>query len=144
LSIRHLALGRDGTVCVALQYEGPAADRPPLVAFQRPGQGLELVHAHTEVQTAMRNYCGSIAADPSGDWFAVSPSCGNLITFWGSDGRFQGGTQVTDGCGVAPGMPRGPSSSPAAPAPCIAMTARSAQPPGSRARRTRQSHGTIT
>jgi uncharacterized protein len=103
LSIRHLALGRDGTVCVALQYEGPATDLPPLVTFQRPGQGIELVHAPAEVQAAMRNYCGSVAADPSGDWFAVSAPRGNLITFWGLDGRFQGSTQVADGCGVAPG-----------------------------------------
>ena len=81
MSIRHLALGRDGTVCVALQYEGPAADRPPLVAFQRPGQGLELVHAPTEVQTAMRNYCGSVAADPSGALVRRLLPRGNLITF---------------------------------------------------------------
>lgn len=103
LSIRHLALGRDGIVCCALQYEGPAADRPPLVAFQRPGLGLELAAAPADIQAAMRNYCGSVAADPSGAWFAVSSPRGNLVTFWGSDGRFQGSTQVTDGCGVAPG-----------------------------------------
>lgn len=104
LSIRHLALGRGGTVCVAFQYEGPATDLPPLVAFQRPGQGLELAAlAPAEVQAAMRNYGGSVAADPSGNWFAVSAPRGNLIAFWGLDGRFQGSTQVADGCGVAPG-----------------------------------------
>jgi hypothetical protein len=103
LSIRHLALGRDGTVCVALQYEGIAAERPPLVAFHRRGGALELMDAPAPVQAAMRNYCGSAAADPSGGWFAVSAPRGNLVTFWGSDGHFQGSTQVTDGCGVAPG-----------------------------------------
>lgn len=103
LSIRHLALGRDGTVCAALQYEGPAQDRPPLVAFHRPGQDLEPVAAPPEIQAAMCNYCGSVAADPSGDWFAVSAPRGNLICFWGADGGFRGSTPVTDGCGVAPG-----------------------------------------
>lgn len=107
LSIRHLARGRDGIVCVALQYEGPRAEHPPLVAFQRPGHGLQLAAAPAEVQTAMRNYCGSVAADRSGDWFAVSSPRGDLITFWNADGRFHGGTQTTDGCGVAPGETAG-------------------------------------
>lgn len=107
LSIRHLARGRDGIVCVALQFEGPPSERPPLIAFHRPGQDLELAIAPTEVQTAMRNYCGSVAADRSGDWFAVSAPRGNLVTFWGADGCFKGHTQVIDGCGVAPGETAG-------------------------------------
>jgi hypothetical protein len=103
LSIRHLALTRDGTVCAALQYEGPAQARPPLVAFHSPGGPLRLAPAPPEVQAAMRNYCGSVAADPSGDWLAVSSPRGNLVTFWGADGSYRGSTGVADGCGLAPG-----------------------------------------
>jgi len=103
LSIRHLALGRGGQVCVALQYEGPADERPPLVAFQRPGRGLELAPAADPVQSAMRNYCGSAATDRSGSWFAVSAPRGDLVTFWNDQGVYHSSTRVPDGCGTAPG-----------------------------------------
>lgn len=103
LSIRHLALARDGIVCAALQYEGPADEHPPLVALQRPGQGLDLVSATPETLTATRNYCGSAAADPSGAWLAVSAPRGNLVTFWDVQGGFRGTAAIADGCGVAPG-----------------------------------------
>ena len=103
LSIRHLALAKDGTVWVALQHEGPPAEHPPLVAFQRPDEGLKLAPAPATTQTAMRNYCGSVAADVSGDWLAVSAPRGNLIAFWSADGRYRSSTPISDGCGIAPG-----------------------------------------
>lgn len=102
LSIRHLAQGR-GRLCVALQYEGPGSERPPLVAFQAPGQGLDLAAAPDPVQGAMRNYCGSAATDPTGDWFAVSAPRGDLVSFWDGQGAYRGSTRVPDGCGAAPG-----------------------------------------
>ena len=43
LSIRHLAVGPEDTVAVAMQYEGPAGDLVPLVAVWRGVEGLRLL-----------------------------------------------------------------------------------------------------
>ncbi len=42
LSIRHLAVTRDGSVAVGLQYEGDALAAPSVAALYRPGEGLKL------------------------------------------------------------------------------------------------------
>ena len=104
LSIRHLAVGPDDTVAVAMQYEGPAQDRVPLVALRRGGGPLHLLHGPPNIIRAMKNYCGSVCFDPSGRTVAVSAPRGNLVTFWDvGTGRFLSSAKVSDGCGVAPG-----------------------------------------
>ena len=104
LSIRHLAVAPDDTVAVAMQYEGPAHDRVPLVALQRGGGPLRLLQGPPNVIRAMKNYCGSVCFDPSGGTVAVSAPRGNLVTFWDvGTGRYQSSTGVPDGCGIAPG-----------------------------------------
>ena len=104
LSIRHLAVAPDDTVAVAMQYEGPAHDRVPLVALQRGGGPMRLLQGPHSLLRAMKNYCGSICFDPSGRTIAVSAPRGNLVTFWDvGTGRYQSSTRVPDGCGIAPG-----------------------------------------
>ena len=104
LSIRHLAVAPDDTVAVAMQYEGPAHDRVPLVALQRGGGPMRLLQGPPNVIRAMKNYCGSVCFDPSGGTIAVSAPRGNLVTFWDvRTGRYQSSTGVPDGCGIAPG-----------------------------------------
>ena len=104
LSIRHLAVGPDDTVAVAMQYEGPAQDVVPLVAVQHGGGPLRLLQGPHNVLRAMKNYCGSVGFDPSGRTIAVSAPRGNLVTFWDvSTGRYLSSAKVSDGCGVAPG-----------------------------------------
>jgi len=103
-SIRHLAVTGDDRVCCVMQYQGGKDDRPPLVGLHRRGQALQLCHAPASLQQQMRNYCGSVSADSSGQCFAVSSPRGNLVTFWSAaDGHFLGHTSVADGCGVAAG-----------------------------------------
>ena len=108
LSIRHLALGPDDTVVVAMQYEGPAHDRVPLLALQRGGGPPQLLHGPPNVIRAMKNYCGSVCFDPSGRTIAVSAPRGNLVTFWDvGTGLYLSSAKVSDGCGVAPGAGAG-------------------------------------
>ena len=107
LSIRHLVVGPADTVAVAMQYEGPAGDhRVPLVGVHRETAapcGLLQGQARA-VLRAMKNYCGSICFDPSGQIIAVSAPRGGIVTFWDVDaGRHLSSAQVSDGCGVAPG-----------------------------------------
>jgi hypothetical protein len=102
LSIRHLDITPDGTVHVAMQWEGPATVHPPLVAIHRGESRLQLLSAPDTVQTAMRNYCGSACCDRSGRWFAASAPRGNIVTLWSTvTGRFLGRSMVIDGSGVA-------------------------------------------
>ena len=103
LSIRHLAVGPTDTVAVAMQYEGPQHDRVPLVALQRGGGPMRLLHAPPAVLRAMRNYCGSVCFDASGRTIAVSAPRGNRVTFWDAGtGRYLSSADIADGCGVAP------------------------------------------
>ena len=104
LSIRHLAVGPDDTVALAMQYEGPAQDRVPPVALQRGGGRLRLLQGPRTVLHAMKNYCGSVCFDPGGGIIAVSAPRGNLVTFWDvGTGLYLSSASVADGCGVAPG-----------------------------------------
>lgn len=104
LSIRHLAVGHDGTVAVALQYEGPSADLVPLVCLHRPGAAaLEPIGLPDTVLRDLRNYCGSAAVDAEGKVLAVSSPRGGISVFWDLDtGRPAGTVKVADGCGLAP------------------------------------------
>jgi hypothetical protein len=102
LSIRHLAVNRDGLVAVAMQYEGSKRDRVPLVALH-DGGALRLLDAPPAIERRMRHYAGSIAFDPGGRLLAVSCPRGNLITFWDAHaGRLADQIDVADGCGVTP------------------------------------------
>ncbi|MGI9507458.1 MAG: DUF1513 domain-containing protein, partial [Geminicoccaceae bacterium] len=102
LSIRHLALLRDGKVAIAMQYEGSRQDQVPLTAIH-DGATIKTLHAPNEIQLRMRHYGGSVAVDQTGRLIAVSAPRGNLVTFWdGAEGRYLTSTELQDGCGVAP------------------------------------------
>lgn len=91
-------------VAIVMQYEGPARHLVPLIALHRFNESLELVQAPLEVLRSMRNYCGGVCFDTSGETFAVSSPRGNVITFWVTDsGQHLSSVTVSDGCGVAPG-----------------------------------------
>ena len=103
LSIRHLALGRDDTVAMAMQYQGPAGDFVPLVATHRRRGPVTLFDGPDAVLRSMAHYCGSTAFDVEGRVLAVSAPRGNRITFWDSaTGAHLSSVPVQDGCGVAP------------------------------------------
>jgi uncharacterized protein len=104
LSIRHLAVNREGAVGIAMQYEGPAGDLVPLVAIDRGRGELALLEADAGVTRRMQNYCGSAALDRTGSALGISCPRGNLVTLWDfASGRFLRAVEVADGCGIAPG-----------------------------------------
>lgn len=104
LGIRHLAVGRDGRVAMAMQYEGPARDRVALVATHRQGETPRLLEAPAEVLRAMRQYCGSAVFDRNARVLAVSAPRGGLVTFWDpTRGRLLATAAVPDASGIAPG-----------------------------------------
>jgi len=106
LSIRHIDVAADGTVALAMQYQGAASAAVPLVGLARAQEGMRLLEAPAELTARMRNYCGSVAFNATGERFAVSAPRGGLVIFWSADGRFLDHRELADGCAVAPD-PRG-------------------------------------
>ena len=90
LSIRHLAVNRDGLVAVAMQYEGSRRDRVPLVGLH-DGGALRLLDAPPATERRMRQYAGSIAFDHGGRLLAVSCSARQPDHVLGCQGGPPGG-----------------------------------------------------
>jgi hypothetical protein len=101
LSIRHLDVNQNDTVCFAMQYQGSRQHRLPLVGFHHGETQLQLAKTPRPVLAQMKNYCGSVCTDVSGNLFAVSSPRGNLITTWNTQGEFVDTLTLADGCGIA-------------------------------------------
>lgn len=103
LSLRHMALDRQGLLAIAMQYEGPSGDMVPLVVTHRPGQGaLQVLSTPDQGLGRLRNYCGSVAFDVSGHVLAVTSPVGGVTAFWEVGGRrFLGVAEQGDVCGLA-------------------------------------------
>jgi hypothetical protein len=102
LSIRHLAVAANDLVVFGCQYEGPAAEFPPLIGFHRRCEAPVLVEAPKDIHRDLKNYIGSVAADASGTIIAASAPKGGLMTFWDAETRrYLGEKRLADGCGIA-------------------------------------------
>ncbi len=101
LSIRHLAVA-GGAVWFGCQYEGPATDDPPLVGRHFRGREPELFAGPADLRRSLRNYVGSVAADPSGSIVAAASPRGGLVAFFdAATGRCLGSQPLASGCGLA-------------------------------------------
>lgn len=103
-STRHIAARADGTLAIALQWEGSEIEAPPLLALHRPGTDrLEMLGAGDRLQRRTRNYGGSVAFSGDGRRAAVTAPRGNLMLVFDADtGAFAGPVEAEDLCGVAP------------------------------------------
>jgi hypothetical protein len=95
LSIRHLALAADGTLGVALQYEG--ANATPLLAVLRD-QSLRLVDVPEDLAPRLGGYAAAVAA--CGDRFAVSCTHGDCVVMWDTRGRYVGHVAMRKPAGI--------------------------------------------
>src|SRR5690606_3759859 len=96
LGIRHLAVAADGTVAIAMQYEGPSGDKVPLIGLHKRGEAtMRLLDLPAETLRDLRHYCGSAAMDPSGTVLGVSSPRGGRIVYWDVNaGRYLGETPL--------------------------------------------------
>lgn len=102
LSIRHLAVGRDGLVSIALQYEGPQENIVPLVGFQQGHEPISLATAPYPVLKGLKHYTGSICLHPDTGVAAVSCPRGGQVTFWdAAKGRFVAALPIRDAGGIS-------------------------------------------
>jgi hypothetical protein len=103
LSIRHMDIDTAGTVWFGCQYEGPAGDQPPLVGKAKPGSDLALVDMPGNVLTGLRNYVGSVAANPSAGTVAVSsPQGDRMVIIDTVSGAIRSSVSLKEVCGLAP------------------------------------------
>ena len=102
LSIRHLAVGSDDLVGIALQHEGPQEDPAPLVGFQHRNQPIVLATAPDPVLRSLNHYTGSICLHPGTGIAAVSCPRGGQVTFWDTEtARFVTTLPIRDAGGIS-------------------------------------------
>ena len=102
LSIRHLAVGRDDLIGVALQYEGPQEDAVPLVGFQRGDRPIVLASAPDSLLRSLHHYTGSICLHAESGTAAASCPRGGQVTFWESNtARFLASLPIPDAGGIS-------------------------------------------
>ncbi len=101
-SIRHMAIGADDTVCVALQYQGKR-ENPPVVGFQSGSSPIKLVRAASDkIHWQMNQYTASVSIHPDTGVTAITCPRGNLVTFWDSrSSKYLGEHEIYDASGVA-------------------------------------------
>lgn len=103
LSIRHMDIDAAGAVWFGCQYEGPASDQPLLVGKAKPGSGLTLLDMPQDVLGGLRNYVGSVAANPGAGTVAVSSPQGNSMAIIdAATGEIRSCLSLKEVCGLAP------------------------------------------
>lgn len=105
LSIRHLAVSRQGKVIGGLQYQGTKTDLVPLAFSHQFDQGqsqLKYLKADDEIWRSMKQYTASVCIDDHHQIVAISCPRGNMLTYWHLDnGQFMAKQPLKDGAGLA-------------------------------------------
>ncbi len=102
LSIRHMDFDQGGALWFGCQFEGPATSMPALVGRARRGEAFELVDMPRPVLSGLRNYIGSVAANPAAGTVAVTSPQGNrLVVIDTASGSILATRDLTEVCGVA-------------------------------------------
>lgn len=106
LSIRHIDVNDNGLVAIALQYEGPAQNRVPLLASHAGEDALQLFADEACDWRRLNHYTGSVKF-AGGDIAAVSSPRGNCLSFWNMKERtLLARHYIHDVCGIAYDGPR--------------------------------------
>lgn len=100
LSSRHVDVAPDGTIYAAYQYQGPAHERPPLVATYRNGHYEEIDFGES-IHRQLGNYIASIIAHPENELVAIaSPIGGTVLIFNSRSGKVVKKSSIADCAGV--------------------------------------------
>ncbi|MFV0515022.1 MAG: DUF1513 domain-containing protein [Jhaorihella sp.] len=101
-SIRHLAASADGRIAAAFQWQGEAADTPPLLALHERGGQFRYLSAGEGEERRMQGYAGSTAFSDDGALVAfTAPRGGALQVFDATSGAHRATLPMTDVCGIA-------------------------------------------
>lgn len=100
-SIRHLALGANGQVAFAMQWEGEEGAATPLLGLHRRGEDVVLAEAPLADELMMKGYAGSIAFSADGAEVAITSPKGGRLHRFSPEGDFLGAQTRADVCGLA-------------------------------------------
>lgn len=101
-SIRHLAVGPDGLIAFAMQWQGDATETVPLLGVKSTETPMRLFDQDLAEQARLLGYAGSVALDKDGQRVAItSPNGGLLQSFRVATGRLDLSVSISDVCGVA-------------------------------------------
>jgi len=101
LSIRHIDVSEQDQVIIGMQNQGDPRVLVPLVGSHRFGQSIELFNAEESSLQAMKQYCGSVCFDTSGQYVAITSPKGNLVTLWDAQSRqLMHQFRCPDACGI--------------------------------------------
>ena len=101
-SIRHLSVREDGTVAMAMQWEGSETDLVPLLALHRRGGAPRLRQAPDADHAPLLAYAGSVSFSGDGARVAITGPKGSAAHVFDADG--DGPPAIVrrpDICGVA-------------------------------------------
>ncbi|MDD8023132.1 MAG: DUF1513 domain-containing protein [Paracoccaceae bacterium] len=101
-SIRHLALGRDGLVAFAMQWQGDLAEPVPLLGLHRRGAAVVLAEPKDAEMFAMQGYAGSIAFSSDGAEVAITSPKGGRVQAFSAEGAPLWSVARADVCGLGP------------------------------------------
>lgn len=100
-STRHMDLLPDGSVFVGCQWQGAAAECPPLLLRFRLGEGHAALPLG-DAERAFAGYVGSVAANPARGTVALTSPHGDVVAVVdGASGELLHFETQTDVCGVA-------------------------------------------
>ncbi|WP_395664622.1 DUF1513 domain-containing protein [Methylocella sp.] len=102
LSLRHLALSREGALAVAAQDLLADGEARPLLFRVSAAGALTAFEAPDAEWRALRGYVGSLAYDRSGRYLACASPRGGRVSVFRAEGRFVGAVPLADGCALAP------------------------------------------
>jgi uncharacterized protein len=100
-SIRHLALGPNGEVAFAMQWEGDLAEAVPLLGICATGQSPALCPALEAEALLMQGYAGSIAWNRAAGRIAITSPRGGVAMVFDAAGQPVASHRRADICGAA-------------------------------------------
>lgn len=84
-SVRHLAIGSDGTVLACQQFMGPSEETAPLLAIKRPGQPFQAFPVAEQQLQSMAHYTASVAVHSRLRLVALTAPRANRFFIWDLD-----------------------------------------------------------
>ncbi|WP_180900447.1 DUF1513 domain-containing protein [Martelella soudanensis] len=101
LSTRHLAIGAEGRIWFACQFEGPRNETPPLIGHIAPGEALAFTPLPEDVTIGLGNYVGAIASNPRDGLIGLTSPKGLVVTLEEASGRLISTRRLENAAGIA-------------------------------------------
>jgi len=103
-SLRHLAIGSDDTLALAMQYQREAVAHNtliPLAGFvDKNRAAIHFAQEPEALLAQMNDYAGSVVLHETSGIAAFSSPRGNIVGFWQTNGEYAGHHRMQDVCGL--------------------------------------------